>query len=76
MLRFFGAANVRIMNGGMQKWLKEGRDVYSGPYSDGDGLDVEGDYSSWEVKDQSKVITDISEVHNIARKLHHGDKEW
>ena len=22
MLKFFGAANVRIMNGGLQKWLK------------------------------------------------------
>lgn len=76
MLRFFGAGNVRIMNGGLQKWIKEGRDVYSGPYSEGEGLPSDGNYSNWEVKDKSLVISDINEVHDIVRKLHHGDKEW
>ena len=28
MFQFFGASNVRIMNGGLQKWLAEGRSVY------------------------------------------------
>jgi len=27
MLRYFGARNVRILNGGLKKWLKEGRKV-------------------------------------------------
>lgn len=35
MLRYFGASNVRIMNGGLQKWVKEGRPVHEGPYVDG-----------------------------------------
>jgi thiosulfate/3-mercaptopyruvate sulfurtransferase len=30
MLRFFGAENVRILNGGMKKWLAEGRPTYTG----------------------------------------------
>jgi len=45
MLRYFGVANVRIMNGGLQKWLKEGRTVYSGPYTPGEGLPSDGDFS-------------------------------
>lgn len=76
MLRFFGAGNVRIMNGGLQKWIKEGRAVYSGPYTDGEGLKADDDYSNWEAHDTSLVISDIKEIHDISRKLHHGDKEW
>ena len=76
MLRFFGAGNVRIMNGGLQKWIKEDRPVYSGPYTDGEGLAADGEYSGWEAHDPSLVISDIEKVHEIARKLHHGDQEW
>ena len=43
MMRFFGAKDVRIMNGGMQKWIKEGRAVYSGSYKDGEGLPADGE---------------------------------
>ena len=50
--------------------------MHSGPYTVGEGLSADGDYSSWKAHDRSMVITDINEVHNIARKLHHGDKEW
>lgn len=45
MLRYFGAKNVKIMNGGLQKWISEGRPVYSGEYSVGKGLNKHGDYS-------------------------------
>ena len=30
MMRFFGAQDVRILNGGMPKWLKEGKSVVGG----------------------------------------------
>ena len=30
MLRYFGATNVRILNGGMKKWEAEGRGIASG----------------------------------------------
>lgn len=30
MCRFFGAENVRILNGGMKKWLAEGRPTHNG----------------------------------------------
>lgn len=65
MCRFFGATNVRIMNGGLQKWIKEGRDVYSGPYTPGDGLPEGGDFS-FEAKTPEKVITDIAKIHDVA----------
>ena len=32
MLRYFGASNVRILNGGLQKWISEGRPVFTGAY--------------------------------------------
>ena len=38
MLRYFGATNVRIMNGGFTKWLKEERPFYSGHYTAGEGI--------------------------------------
>jgi thiosulfate/3-mercaptopyruvate sulfurtransferase len=31
MLRYFGAKNVRVLNGGMKKWKAEGRKTASGP---------------------------------------------
>jgi thiosulfate/3-mercaptopyruvate sulfurtransferase len=31
MLRYFGANNVRVLNGGMKKWKAEGRTTVSGP---------------------------------------------
>mmetsp|Transcript_1133 Transcript_1133/g.1934 ORF Transcript_1133/g.1934 Transcript_1133/m.1934 type:complete len:101 (+) Transcript_1133:305-607(+) len=62
MLRYFGAGNVRIMNGGLQKWLKEGRAVYSGAYTPGEGLPTEGDYASWVVQDPSD-LAHLDQVH-------------
>lgn len=41
LLKYFGAENVRILNGGLNKWLKEGREIYSGNYSPGVGLLVD-----------------------------------
>ena len=31
MLRFFGAQQVWVLNGGLKKWLAEERDVVGGP---------------------------------------------
>lgn len=75
MLRYFGATNVRIMNGGFTKWLKEERPFYSGPYTAGQGLPTDGDYS-YEVLDSSKLTSDISKIHSIAGQLHNGSKDW
>ena len=62
MLRFFGASNVRIMNGGLQKWISEGRPVFTGAYRVGEGLPAEGNYS-YAVAEPDRVITDITKVH-------------
>ena len=29
-LKYFGASNVKVLNGGLKKWLKEKREVESG----------------------------------------------
>ena len=75
MLRFFGASNVRIMNGGLQKWISEGRPVFSGAYSVGEGLPADGDFN-YAAAEPDRVITDISKVHEIADKLHNGANDW
>ena len=75
MLRYFGASNVRIMNGGLQKWIKEGRSVASGPYTPGEGLADDGDYS-FSVADPSRVITEVGRMHELAGLLHGGSKDW
>ena len=77
MFRYFGAANVRIMNGGLQKWLKEGRPVFSGSCTNGEGLPaLSSNQSDWTAKDPSLAVTEIAKVHEIAGKLFHGDKNW
>ena len=75
MLRYFGVQDVRIMNGGLQKWISEGRPVFKGPYRVGEGLPADGDYSFAPV-DPGRVVTDISKVHEIAGKLYNGAKDW
>jgi len=31
MLRYFGAENVRVLNGGLKKWKAEGKKTVGGP---------------------------------------------
>ena len=40
MLRYFGASNVRILNGGLKKWISEGRGIaLNVPYGEGENLE-------------------------------------
>ena len=71
MFRYFGVADVKIMNGGLQKWLKEGREVYSGSYTDGMGLPEENDYDFC-VKTPETAVTDINKVYSIATEIFKG----
>ena len=42
-LRYFGAENVKVLNGGLGKWVNEGRIVGSGPEEE--AIEIEkGDY--------------------------------
>ena len=71
MLRYFGADNVRIMNGGLQKWQKEGRATVASPYTDGAGLPEDGDYD-YDVVDDTRAIMNIGQVHKAAYNIYHG----
>lgn len=62
MFRYFGAKNVRILNGGFKKWLAEKRPVYSGDYTHGRGLPEGGDYDYY-VANPDMFITDINKIH-------------
>ena len=71
MFTYFGAENVRIMNGGLKKWLKEGRPVYTGSYVPGEGLEADGDYS-YTTNDPDKFIKDVTKIHQIAGSIVRG----
>ena len=62
IFRYYGAQNVRILNGGLKKWLQEGRPTFSGAQKIQEG----GDFSYTEV-DNSLLIMDIDHMHNVAR---------
>ena len=72
MLRYFGAKNVRILDGGLKKWKAEGRKVVGGDQvKHGEVLpNDKGDYSFTEA-DKSIHIESIEKMHNVARLLHH-----
>lgn len=70
-MRFYGATDVRILNGGLKKWQAEGRSIVSG-----DQAKVleheEGDYT-YSIPDSSVCLVDIKEMHKLAKLLRNGD---
>lgn len=62
IFRYFGATKVRIINGGLKKWISEGKPTYSGPYVAGEGLEDSGDYN-YIVVNENIFVRDISVVH-------------
>lgn len=76
MLQYFGALDVRILNGGLNKWMAEGREVYSGHYSPGAGLCVDQDYDGWIEKYPDRIIKDINEVYQIVGEMELGSDQW
>jgi thiosulfate/3-mercaptopyruvate sulfurtransferase len=62
MFRFFGADNVRVLNGGLKKWLSEQRPTVGGDQV----LRKASGSFDYKVRDSSKVIMNIGDVHNVA----------
>ena len=58
MLRYFGAQNVRVMNGGLKKWISEKRALFKGAYTVGADLPevAEGDDYSYAASEPDRVI--------------------
>ena len=70
MLRYFGASNVWILNGGLKKWQAEGRPVVTGYQEKHGEGGFEGDYS-FKAENPKACILDIKEMHQVAAELHH-----
>lgn len=68
MLRFFGAYDVHILNGGMKKWIAEGRETFSGPVENPPSEQPDGNYN-YKILDQTKVIKGGQNVNDVANKL-------
>lgn len=71
MFRYFGSQNVRILNGGLKKWISEGKPTFSGAYVPGEGLESDGDYNYY-VVNENLFVKDISIVHNAAHEIFNG----
>lgn len=71
MLRYFGAEHVRILNGGLKKWLAEKRPVFQGNYVPGDGLSSGGDYN-YKVINPNMCVLDINQIHKAAYYISNG----
>lgn len=71
ILKYFGASSVRILDGGLRKWLAEGRPTVSDSsqvrHGQADPND-NGNYSFSEA-DPSRVIKNVGEMHKIVGSL-------
>ena len=71
VLKYFGAENVRILNGGMKKWQAEGRPVVKNVATEKKTYnEEEGDYS-YSAANPESCVTEIAEMHKLAGKLFH-----
>jgi len=64
MFRYFGAGKVRVLNGGLKKWLLEGLPTVGGaqePFAN-----VPGKEFNYRVDNPEMVVTNIDEVHQTA----------
>ena len=65
MFRYYGAKNVRILNGGLKKWIQEGRPTVSGQQEKNEGSDY-----SYAPENESQLIMDIGHMHKVAKLLY------
>jgi len=70
MFRYFGAGNVRILNGGLKQWTSEGKKLESGDQAK-NGEPVSEGIFDYQVQNSNKVILDIKDMHNAASDLYH-----
>jgi 3-mercaptopyruvate sulfurtransferase SseA len=71
MLRYFGHENVRILDGGLTKWIAEGRPTFEGEQVRY-GVATENDTGNYDYKvvDSTRVLKDVNHMHDYARQLY------
>ena len=64
MLRFFGAQNVRVLNGGLKKWKIDGLETVGGPQEE--HLEVGGEDPGFVIRNPEQVIMNIDTMYKAA----------
>ena len=64
MLRYYGATNVRILDGGLLKWLSEGRQTIAEDVSS--ETPPETDAQGYRIVQEDRLISDVDKMHHIA----------
>lgn len=66
MLRYYGASNVRILDGGLAKWIKEGRSTVAEDVAHvrpDSGQEAAGD--GFRIVKEDKLIADVNRMHQV-----------
>ena len=64
MLRYYGASSVRILDGGLAKWLSEGRQTVAENVAS--ETPATTDAQGYSIVNEEKLINDVSKMHHIA----------
>lgn len=68
-LKYFGALDVKVLNGGLKKWAKEKRTIETGKIKNQKKMNLEGDYQ-YRIEEPHKGIVDVNTIQRLAYYSH------
>lgn len=74
MFRYFGASNVKVLNGGFKKWKLDGLPTVLN--AEQQQFKPRTSSAKYEVKTQTLAITDINEVYKIAQSIFNNSSDY
>jgi thiosulfate/3-mercaptopyruvate sulfurtransferase len=78
MLKYYGAERVRILNGGLKKWLEEGKPTAEGVPQEKDPKYVQHRYKgyNYSIKNPEICVLQIKEIWQHAQQLYDKGKDY